>query len=200
MEQKKEKGNIMEKVATFIVDKRNLFFLLYIFAAVFCIFSMSWTQVENDVTKYLSEESETRQGLETMNKNFVTTADARVMISNITYEDAKLLYDQISVVDGVSMVTFTDSQEHYKNANALFAITFGGGTLDASSIQALDNIKELLQGYDVVYDTSVGYDENAELALSFGVKQAPTLIITDGENFEKYAGAPAIKQYLSKLA
>ncbi len=41
-------------------------------------------------------------------------------------------------------------------------------------------------------------DENAELALSLGVKQAPTLVIIDGENVEKYAGAGAIKQYLAK--
>ena len=38
-------------------------------------------------------------------------------------------------------------------------------------------------------------DENAELALSYGVKQAPTLVVTNGTDFEKYAGAPAIKQY-----
>lgn len=38
MKQKEKKGNFMEKVAEFIVDKRNLFFLIYIFAAVFCFF------------------------------------------------------------------------------------------------------------------------------------------------------------------
>ena len=41
-------------------------------------------------------------------------------------------------------------------------------------------------------------DENADLALSLGVKQAPTLVIIDGENVEKYAGAGAIKQFLAK--
>lgn len=41
-------------------------------------------------------------------------------------------------------------------------------------------------------------DENAELALSYGVKQAPTLIIADGANFEKYAGAGNIKEFLAK--
>ena len=40
-------------------------------------------------------------------------------------------------------------------------------------------------------------EENAELAKQYGVKQAPTLIVTDGVNFEKYAGAGAIKQYVS---
>ena len=43
-------------------------------------------------------------------------------------------------------------------------------------------------------------EEQPELALSFGVKQAPTLIVTDGESYEKYAGAPAIKQFLSGLS
>ena len=163
MEQKKEKGNVMEKIAAFIVDKRNLFFLLYIFATVFCLFSMGWTLVENDVTKYLSEETETRQGLETMNDNFVMTADARILISNIAYEDAKVLYDQMMEVEGISMVTFNDTEEHYKNANALMAITFGAGPLEASSMNALEEIKGILAGYDVSYDTAVGYDENAEL-------------------------------------
>ena len=48
------KATPMEKLATFIVDKRNLFFLLYIFALVFCIFSTNWVNVENDITKLSS--------------------------------------------------------------------------------------------------------------------------------------------------
>ena len=39
--------------------------------------------------------------------------------------------------------------------------------------------------------------ENAELAKSYGVKQAPTLVLPDGT---KYAGAGAIKAYVSKIA
>ena len=40
-------------------------------------------------------------------------------------------------------------------------------------------------------------EDNADLALSFGVKQAPTLVIIRNGEFEKYAGASAIKQYLA---
>ena len=39
--------------------------------------------------------------------------------------------------------------------------------------------------------------ENAELAKSYGVKQAPTLVLPDGS---KFAGAGAIKAYVSKIA
>ena len=42
--------------------------------------------------------------------------------------------------------------------------------------------------------------ENAELAKKYGVKQAPTLIVPDGDGFRKYAGAGAIKQYLADTA
>jgi ribonucleoside-triphosphate reductase len=41
-------------------------------------------------------------------------------------------------------------------------------------------------------------DENADLAKQYGVKQAPTLVITDGVNVQKIAGAGAIKQYVSQ--
>ena len=40
--------------------------------------------------------------------------------------------------------------------------------------------------------------ENADLAIKYGVKQAPTLVLVSGANFEKIAGAGAIKQFLSK--
>ncbi len=39
--------------------------------------------------------------------------------------------------------------------------------------------------------------ENAELALRYGAKQAPTLVIANGSGFEKYAGAGAIKNYIN---
>ena len=40
-------------------------------------------------------------------------------------------------------------------------------------------------------------DDNADLALSLGIRQAPTLVLPDGT---KYAGAGAIKQYVTSLA
>ena len=43
-------------------------------------------------------------------------------------------------------------------------------------------------------------DEHADLARKYGVKQAPTLVLADGERFEKIAGAGAIKQYVTAIA
>ena len=35
----------MEKIATFIVDKRNFFIALFLAAAIFCAFSRNWVRV-----------------------------------------------------------------------------------------------------------------------------------------------------------
>ncbi|MBO4914678.1 MAG: ribonucleoside triphosphate reductase, partial [Oscillospiraceae bacterium] len=43
-------------------------------------------------------------------------------------------------------------------------------------------------------------DEHAELAKKYGVKQAPTLVLVNGDSFEKIAGAGAIKQYVTAIA
>lgn len=161
---KEKRKNFMERMATFIVDKRHLFFLLYSFALIFCLFSMNWVEVENDVTSYLPEGTETRLGIEAMNVNFEMFGTGRIMVSNVTYETAEELSTQISAIDGIDMVTFDNTEEHYKDAVALFDVSFSGGALDEISINAMEEIRETLDGYDFAIDSTVGYDENAMLA------------------------------------
>ncbi len=160
---KKKSEGFVDTLARFIVDKRNLIFLLYMFAFVFCIFSMNWVEVENDVTTYLSEDTETRQGLVAMNENFVTNGTARVMVANVTYETAEMLLEKMEAVEGVAMITFGNDEEHYKSASALFDVSFLGETNGADTIAAMEEIRQLLSGYDFYVDTLVGYDENALL-------------------------------------
>jgi len=40
-------------------------------------------------------------------------------------------------------------------------------------------------------------DDNIDLCRQYGIKGAPTLLITDGANFEKFYGVPEIKRFLS---
>ena len=160
----KEENGGMKKVAAFIVDKRNLFFLLYLVALVFSLFSRNWVEVENDITTYLPDDTETRQGLTVMNDNFVTYGSARVMIANITPANAQALADQIEDIDGVSRVTFDNTQDHYRGASALIDVSFDAEEMDDRAIQAMNNINSLLADYDVYVDTTVGEDASADLA------------------------------------
>ncbi len=42
-------------------------------------------------------------------------------------------------------------------------------------------------------------EENAEACAAFGINQAPTLIVSDGESFKKYAGVSDIRGYLRSI-
>ena len=169
MEEQKPKGSGMEKIATFIVDKRNLFFLLYAFALIFSIVATGWVKVENDITTYLPEDTETRQGLTVMNDNFVTYGTARVMVSNVTYETAENICSDLESIDGVTSVDFDDTTDHYKSASALFSVTFDGTTTDDISIHALHTIRDMLARYDTYIDTEVGVDTSADLQSEMSV-------------------------------
>ena len=175
---KNEKNNgFLHRVASFIVDKKSLFFLLYGIALVFSLFSMKWVSVENDVTTYLPEDTETRQGLVAMTDNFTTNAMAKVMVSNITFDQAEEIRDMLSDVEGVQMVSFDSSDSHFRGASALYDLMFTGGDNDEASVRAMRTIQENLSGYDVSYDTMVGSDPIAELGQEMGVILIVAVII-----------------------
>lgn len=154
----------MYKLATFIVDKRNLFFLLFIFALVFSVFAKDWVKVENDITSYLSEDTETRKGLNIMNEEFITYGSGSIMVANVTFDEAQALADRIADIDGVSGVAFDDSEDHYKNTYAMFSVTFEGEEKDDISVDAMNRIKHMLENYDVYISSAVGSDSTAQLA------------------------------------
>lgn len=157
----KEDGGTMIKVATFIVDRRNLFFLLFGIALIFSVVSMNWVKVENAMSAYLPKTTETRQGLDRMEEQFVTYGTAKVMVTNISYSEAESLSKEIEELEDVIMMTFDRTTDHYNNFSALYDITFGYEETDERALEALAEVEGLLEGYDFYVSTSMG-DASAE--------------------------------------
>ena len=162
--QSKEKKNPLLAFSAFIVDKRNLIFLLYIFALIFCMFSSSWVQVENDITKYLPEDTVTRRGLTVMDREFVTFATADIMISNVSYDRAEKLCDDIEEINGVGSVKFDNTNKHFTGSSALLSVSFDDVEESEETKKAMDEIKELLKDYDSYISSSVGVSQDEALA------------------------------------
>ncbi len=177
MDDKKKKSNPIEKIAAFIVDKRKAFYLVYLGLAIFCVFSMSWVKVNNDITTYLPDETETRRGLTIMDKEFTTYASDKVMVDNISYSDAKKLYEKLERIDGVKSVEFDDTEKHYTPASALFTVTFDGEADDELCVTALDEIKKELADYDVYISGDVGNSSSDAIASEMKVVMAVAVII-----------------------
>jgi predicted RND superfamily exporter protein len=137
----KETG-MLERLSGVIVDRRNLLFLFYIIAIIFSLFSMGWVDVENDIVYFLAEDSKTRQGLTVMSEEFTTFGMADIMISNITYGHAREVADKIGAVHGVAQVVFENTDDHYKDSSALFAVIFEGDDADEISQKAMEEIQK----------------------------------------------------------
>ena len=58
--------------------------------------------------------------------------------------------------------------------------------------------ENLLNKAGVAYEKLIA-DTNVELCKQYGVKGAPTLVITDGESHVNYYSVPEIKKYLASL-
>ena len=148
--------SFMVKLSTFIVDKRNLFFLITIILVIFSMFSRNWVEVENDLTFYLPEDSETKKALNVMDGEFTTYGTAEVMVANIAYEDAERMLDDLKEIKGVQSIDFDDTTDHYNNASALYSITFDYDETDDACLESLDKVKEYLSGQDIYVKTDLG--------------------------------------------
>ena len=156
-----EKQSFIEKVAAFIVDKRKAFYLVYIGLAIFCVISSGWVKVDNDLTDYLPDSTETRRGLTLMDEEFTTFATASVMIDNISYSQAEKISKDIEDIEGVKQVEFDETEDHFKDASALFSVTFDGESDNPLCQTALDEITNDFSDYDLYVNSDVG-DQHAE--------------------------------------
>ena len=186
MSEQPKKSSFFEKLATFIVDKRNLFFFLYVIAVIASLITQGWVSVCDDLTEYLPATTETRRGLTVMEEEMKTFATARVLLSNVTYDTARELADRIEDLDGISSVDFWDAdkgddettlpsaahktrEDYIKGADALITVTFRGENDDQASKDALAAVEDLLQPYDTQIATDVGYSKSETLNSEMGI-------------------------------
>lgn len=141
-------GDIMTKIAAFIVDKRRAFYFLFAAALVLCLIALPKVRVNNDISSYLPDDTETRRGLTIMDEEFITYDTETIMVTTITRENAEKLKERMEKVSGVKEVAFEDDNDHYKQSAALFTVTLDvRDDLDAE-LQIVDNVKKELEGYD----------------------------------------------------
>ena len=155
-EPKNNEEGFMYKLASFIVDKRNLIFLIVAIGLVFSAFSRNWVQVENQLSAYLPKDSETYKGLHLMEDEFITFGTAKIMLVNVTYDEAQAVSERLEAVDGVQSVTFDDTKEHYTNASALYNITFDYSETDDMCETVMERVEDELSGYDMYVSATFG--------------------------------------------
>ncbi len=173
MEERKNSDNFMMKLAAFIVNKRKAFIALFALACVYSAVSIPKVGVVDDLTEYLPESTETRQGLDIMNREFTTFGSAKILVSNITYEKALALAEELGEIKGISAVSFYDEEDdtydsddrenYYQDAAALYTLTFEEEEDTELSQTSMVQVREALDGYSSYIYTTVDKDDAASL-------------------------------------
>ena len=194
-EEEKKGPGFITKVCAFIVDKRNLFFLIFALLAVFSAFSRNWVHVENSLSYYLPETTETKRGINLMEEEFVTYGKCTFMVANVSYDQGERLCRIIEGMDGVFSVDFKDTSEYYNNGSAKLDVTFDYPEDDEKCLEVQEQIKNYLVHNDMYLDTSLG-DIQAELiAKEMNTISAIVVVIVLGVlliTTEAYAEIPVL--------
>lgn len=181
----------MRKIAELIVKYRKILMAVFAVSAFACLFTMSKVNVINDLADYLPEDTETRQGLDVMDEEFVTLGTAKVMINNISYQEALSLVEALEQIKGVSEVSFyeeddeeeteitdgEDLRDVYNELAALLTITFDTEEEDDIAQYAMADVRETLEGYDAYFYTTVDKDDSADLMEEMQVILVIALVI-----------------------
>ncbi|MCD8222799.1 MAG: MMPL family transporter [Clostridiales bacterium] len=170
------RDTLMTRIASFIVNKRNAFVVLFILACIYSILSVSKVEVISELTDYLPDTTETRQGLDIMEEEFQTFGTAKVLVTNITYEKALEETEALADIWGISSVDFYDWEEeddiddkekeigdYYKDASALYTLTFDEEEDTELSQRAIAAVRERLSGYQAYFYTTIDKDDDAQL-------------------------------------
>lgn len=151
----------MEKVSTFILEKRKtLLWLFIIFGGVSLYLSML-VEINTDLTAYLPADSKLRIGLETMYDEFGDDIPevVHVMFSDLT--DTQDIYDRLQRIGQVEEVSFiAGSDNHQRDEFTLFSLTLEAGLTATEEEAIIDNIEAEFSSYTFVLSGGIeGIDD-----------------------------------------
>ncbi len=168
----------------FIIRKNRAIEKVFLLAVLISAVMAPFVEVNYDLTEYLPDTVQSRQGLNIMEDTFGYPGTARVMIKDVTLYEAKAYKDRLEKVDGVDQILWLDTgtnvfsgegfidynsiDEYYKDNCAVMDVTFEEGDTSKKTSRAIDEMKEITgdKGYYVgmaVQDKSVAKNVQQEM-------------------------------------
>ncbi len=157
-----EEKSTLYKISDFVVSKRKVIYVIFAVLAAVAVFLSGLVKVNNSLTSYLPKGTQTKLSTDIMDREFVTYATTKIMVSNITAARAEELKEVIEKADGVKEVTFEDDEDHFKNSSALFEVTLTEADDLDRQLEIVDGLKELLKDYDS-YFYSDSIDDSSKM-------------------------------------
>ncbi len=150
-------GETMERFSGSIIKRKFLVIIIVLIIAFLSAAVMNRVFINYNNADYLPSDTETAIGLKIMDQEFGLSGNILLMVSDIDKTSAVSLLTEIKGINAIISASFNpDSEEYYKDGNALYVIMIDGGnysTVTKSVISQLDTIVAS-HGYEATYGGS----------------------------------------------
>ncbi len=147
----------MRNFYTCVVNHKKSIICIFAILFIICLIARNFIAVNYDMNDYLPAESKSTIALDKMDEEYDGgIPNARVMVKDVTIQEALSYKAKIEAVDGVSSVTWLDDSEdittptefmdedtletYYKDGAALFTVTID----EDKRIEAVDAIRDII--------------------------------------------------------
>ena len=168
---------ILKKVVDFLTKKRLLIFIITIILAIGSGIAMLFVNINKDMTKYLPEDSQMKQGMDIMENEFETTTTNetfKIMFEDLESNDKQTIFEELSNYEGVEKVLYDENSADYNKENyTLYVIE--------TKYQSISKTQELLDSivkdYKHDYKLYSYYNNSEDNLLDFLIPIAVVIVI-----------------------
>ncbi|MBQ3151513.1 MAG: MMPL family transporter [Clostridia bacterium] len=148
----------VKRITNLIVDKRKLIFIV---AAVLCIVSavlMTQVEINDDMTKYLADDSPMKIGLDIMNEEFPeapTSQSVRVMFEGLSEEERSVVLTELENIEFVSSVAYDENSELYNKDKYTLFVLNSDYAYDSKEMQSIEaTLEDGIADFDCLYQSN----------------------------------------------
>ena len=147
----------MNKIASFLVEKRIWMLVFFLLLSVGSIFLMPKVKVNTDMSKYLPDDSEMKQGKELMTEQMPATQNVqsqiRVMFDNLSDAEKSEMKTRLGSIPGVASVTWLPDSPDYNKDNHTLYILKSDETYESDVFSDIEKtLDEDYSGYTMVHE------------------------------------------------
>ncbi len=144
-------------IAARIIKHKKSIAIIFTVLTILCSIAMLGVSVNYDMTEYLPDDAQSTKALEIMEQEFEGSVPTnRVMVNNVSIQEALAFKEKLAEIDGVSDVTWLDDvidikaplemadnevvETYYKDGKALFSFSIR----DGEEVAITDKIYDLI--------------------------------------------------------
>ncbi len=166
----KNNKSLLNSIVHGIVYRGKIIETVFFAATIICAICFPFVKVNYDLSKYLPEFAPTKQALDVMEREFGYPGMERVMVKDVTLQEAKEIRSKIADLEGVELVIGPDMttdvymgssflnksltemmsmdvfamEDYYRDGNALMEIIYKGGDDDPATRAGVNAVYEIV--------------------------------------------------------